>query len=141
MELPLDRLSLERALLERFHSSEISEGYVRSEIRESWRRCLDCGLTPANRPGSAGLARGELNDLREQNAILLRFAKRELKKLQAQIPGRNYLISFANADAVLLDVVSDTSQPAEPTSEVVPGVRWNETTYGTNAIGLAALEK
>jgi transcriptional regulator of acetoin/glycerol metabolism len=77
----------------------------------------------------------------EKDARLMQLAERELKKLQSQIPGRNYVIAFANADAVILNAVYRDSVAADPASEVAPGVRWDEGAFGTNAIGLTAIEK
>lgn len=130
-----------QALAERVALANVSPDSVRPEIQQSWQRCVDCGLDPGQKRQYARLASGELRMLHEQNGRLMQFAGRELKKLQSQIPGRNYVIAFANADAVILNAVFHNSAPAEPASEVAPGVRWNEGAFGTNAIGLTAIEK
>ena len=130
-----------QALAERVALANVSPDSVRPEIQQSWQRCVDCGLDPGHKRRYARLASGELRMLHEQNGRLMQFAERELKKLQSQIPGRSYVIAFANADAVILNAVFHNSAPAEPASEVAPGVRWNEGAFGTNAIGLTAIEK
>jgi len=130
-----------QALAERAAAANVSPDSVRPEIQQSWQRCIDSGLDPSRKRQYTRLANNDLRALREQNARLMQFAECELKKLQSQIPGRNYVIAFANADAVILNAVFHNSVPTNPASEVAPGVRWNEGAFGTNAIGLTAIEK
>lgn len=130
-----------QALAEKAALANVSPDSVRAEIRQSWQRCIDNGLDPTRKREYSQLQGGDLSGLHEQNARLMQFAERELKKLQAQIPGRNYVIAFANAEAVILNAVFHNSAPADPASEVAPGVCWKESAFGTNAIGLAAIEK
>jgi transcriptional regulator of acetoin/glycerol metabolism len=129
-----------QALAERAALAKVSPDSVRAEIRQSWQRCVDSGLDPAHKRDYSQLERGDLHRLQEQNGRLMQFAERELRKLQAQIPGSNYVIAFANSDAVILNAVFHNSAP-DPASEVAPGVCWKESAFGTNAIGLAAIEK
>jgi len=130
-----------RALAERAAMANVSPYSVRPEIQQSWQRCVDGGLDPSQKRQYARLTSSDLHALREQNVRLMQFAERELQKLRSQMPGRNYVIAFANPDAVILNAVFHDSAPADPASEVGPGVRWNEAVFGTNAIGLTAIEK
>jgi len=130
-----------QALAERAASAHVSPGSVRSEIRRSWQRCIDVGLDPSRRRDYTRVSGSDLHALREQNSRLMQFAQRELGKLQTQIPGCNYVIAFANTDAVILNAVFHDSASTDPASEVGPGVRWSEQTFGTNAIALTAIEK
>jgi transcriptional regulator of acetoin/glycerol metabolism len=129
-----------QALIERATLAKVSPDSVRPEIRQSWQRCIDGGLDPGRKREYLQVQRDTLSGLREHNARLMQFAERELRKLQAQIPGSNYVIAFANSDAVILNAVFHNSAP-DPASEVAPGVCWKESDFGTNAIGLAAIEK
>ncbi|HMK23968.1 MAG TPA: hypothetical protein VK466_16660, partial [Terriglobales bacterium] len=129
-----------QALAERAALANVSPDAVRTEIRQSWQRCIDNGLDPSRKREYRQLERCVLSGLHEQNVRLMQFAERELRKLQAQIPGSNYIIAFANSDAVILNAVFHNAAP-DPASEVAPGVCWKESDFGTNAIGLAAIEK
>jgi transcriptional regulator of acetoin/glycerol metabolism len=133
-----DHLVRARALLERSHSAEISHDLLRAEIRDSWQRCLDSGLDPTQPPRQTRLTAQELHALIEQDSYLVHLAKTEFRKLQKQIPGDNFVIGFANREAVLMDVISSNPSGA---SEVAPGFCWKEAIRGTNALGTAAFNR
>jgi len=133
-----DHLVRARALLERSRSTAISHDLLRPEIRDSWQRCLDSGLDPGRPPHQSRLTQQELNPLIEQESYLVLLARAEFRKLQKQIPGDNFVIGFANREAVLLDVISSK---LSPTSEVLPGFCWKEGIRGTNALGTSALDR
>jgi len=135
-----DHLARARALLERSHSAEISHDLLRTEIRDSWQRCLGAGLDPLHPPRPVRLTSQELQALIEQDAYLVHLARAEFRKLQKQIPGENFVLAFANREAVLLDVIS--SQPSgNAASDVLPGSCWREGIRGTNALGTAAFTR
>jgi sigma-54 dependent transcriptional regulator, acetoin dehydrogenase operon transcriptional activator AcoR len=133
-----DHLVRARALLERSHSAEISHDLLRTEIRNSWQRCLDSGLDPNRPPRQTRLTSQELHALIEQDSYLVHLAKTEFRKLQKQIPGDNFVIGFANREAVLMDVISSNPSGA---SEVAPGFCWMENVRGTNALGTSAFNR
>jgi transcriptional regulator of acetoin/glycerol metabolism len=135
-----DHLIRARALLERSHSAEISHDLLRTEIRDSWQRCLDAGLDPALPPRESRMTSRELRALIEQDSYLVHLARAEFKKLQKQIPGDNFVIGFANREAVLMDVIS-SSPSVRGASEVIPGFDWKENVRGTNALGTAAVNR
>jgi transcriptional regulator of acetoin/glycerol metabolism len=130
----IDFLPRARALLERSHSAEIAPDLLRPEIRDSWQRCLRAGLDPTQAPRPVRLSSVEVHDLLEQDAFLLRLAKTEFQKLRNQISGDDFVLAFANRDAIVLDVISsDPLRKANP--DVAPGVFWDESIRGTNALG------
>jgi transcriptional regulator of acetoin/glycerol metabolism len=133
-----DHLVRARALLERSHSAEISHDLLRTEIRDSWQRCLDLGLDPVQPPRQTRLTDQELQALIERDSYLVHLARAEFRKLQKQIPGDNFIIGFANREAVLMDVISSDPSGA---SEVAPGYCWREDVRGTNALGTAAFNR
>jgi transcriptional regulator of acetoin/glycerol metabolism len=129
-----DSLARARALLERSHSAEITPDLLRSEIRDSWQRCLSDGLDPTQPPRAVRLTTRECRTLIEQDAYLLRLAKTEFQKLRTQISGDNFVLAFANRDAIVLDVISDRPI-GNGDGDVAPGTPWNEDIRGTNALG------
>ncbi len=134
-----DHLVRARALLERSHSAEISQDLLRPEIRDSWQRCLSSGLNPTQPPTHKRLTSQELNALIDQDSYLVHLARAEFRKLQRQIPGDNFVIAFANREAVLMDVISSAS--VKGTSEVAPGYCWDESVRGTNALGTSVFSR
>jgi transcriptional regulator of acetoin/glycerol metabolism len=135
-----DHLVRARALLERSHSAVISHDLLRTEIRDSWQRCLEAGMDPLRPPRQDCLTAPELRTLIEQNSYLLHLARTEFRKLQRQISGENFVIGFANREGILMDVLA--SRPAAASaSEVQPGSCWQESVRGTNALGTATLTR
>lgn len=135
-----DHLVRARALLERSHSAEISHDLLRTEIRDSWQRCLDAGLNPTQPPRQMRLTSQELHALVEQDSYLVYLARAEFRKLQKQIPGENFVLAFANREAVLMDVIS-SNPSVNGASEVARGFCWEEKVRGTNALGTAAFTR
>src|SRR5215475_15240309 len=45
--------------------SEMPQGLIKPEVRDSWQRCLDANLDPKSVPDIPPIARAELKELRE----------------------------------------------------------------------------
>jgi transcriptional regulator of acetoin/glycerol metabolism len=59
--------------------------------------------------------------------------------LHQQIAGSNFMIAFANAEGLLLDIISDPSfSDASNAASIRPGTVWTESICGTNGLGTAA---
>ncbi|MBV9732096.1 MAG: hypothetical protein JO275_04905, partial [Verrucomicrobia bacterium] len=116
--------------------SEIPDGWIRSEVRDSWQRCLDAGLDPVSPPDVAPISTSDLKDLREQQADLYAIAKMEVRNLYSQIAGSNFMVAFATPSAVILETVADSSfLRLSRRTRIIPGSLWQETVRGTNALG------
>ncbi len=135
-----DHLTRARALLGSSRSTEISPDLVRTEIRESWQRCLEWGLDPGRPPRQMRLSGRELRALLERDSYLMRVAQSELRKLQKQVPSDAFVLAFSSRDEILVDVVPMHSS-VSGVSEVTPGVCWKESIRGTNALGTAAFTR
>jgi transcriptional regulator of acetoin/glycerol metabolism len=135
----LAELERARVSLEAGDYSLFEKDILRADIRDSWLRCLEFGLIPANSPRDYHLTTAELSDVKERNEEILRVAGPELRNLRSQIAGRHYRIALASPDAVLLDVVVDRSFSKSENSELAPGVCWKECARGTNALGTTAV--
>jgi sigma-54 dependent transcriptional regulator, acetoin dehydrogenase operon transcriptional activator AcoR len=116
--------------------SEIPDGWIRPEVRDSWQRCLDAGLDPVSPPDVPSISTSDLRDLREQQADLYAIAKMEVRNLYSQIAGSNFMVAFATPSAIILETVADSSflRLARRT-RIIPGSLWQETVRGTNALG------
>jgi transcriptional regulator of acetoin/glycerol metabolism len=135
-----DGLVRARAHLESSHSAALSTDVPRSEIRESWQRCLDSGLDPTQPPKQVCITSQELHALIDQDSYLVHLARAEFRKLQRQIPGYDCVLGFANREAILIDVIF-SNPSVNAASKAVPGFCWNESFRGTNAIGTAAFSQ
>src|SRR5579863_7730964 len=85
-----------RVQLERLHVVGLSNELLPDTIRDSWHRCLDAGLDPAQRPMQVDRSSQELRELIDQESFLLHLARSEFVKLKKQLPGETCLLGFAN---------------------------------------------
>jgi transcriptional regulator of acetoin/glycerol metabolism len=113
-------------------------GHVPSgEILESWARCLDRGLDYAARLALPVVDAAELARRREHAGAVRRLAHAELETLVQQIAGSNFLLAFADADGVVLDVLADNRFAMSSNEDIVAGSCWREDVAGTNGLGTA----
>ncbi|HJS85594.1 MAG TPA: sigma-54-dependent Fis family transcriptional regulator [Acetobacteraceae bacterium] len=132
-----ERLSRARIALER--RGMAPDALLSDEISASWRRCLAVGLDPAQPPPMRILDLASLRARRERHDFVARLALAEMRSLNHQIAGTNYLIAFAAPDGMLLETLADPSfLPTARGSGICPGGMWGETERGTNALGTVA---
>src|SRR5258705_8379332 len=109
------------------------------DIYDSWMRCISFGLDTVGPPspefGSPAILRQE-----PQRCSLVRcLALAEMLTVHQQIAGSNFMIAFANAEGLLLDIISDPSfTDASNAASIRPGTVWTESICGTNGLGTAA---
>ncbi len=128
-----------RACLIAGRLNDIQPGWIASEVRDSWQRCLKAKLDPASPPSLHTVSSSDLRELRAQNARLYDIARTEIRSLYSQIAGSHFVIAFATSDALILDSIADPSFSAiAKNCGIVPGSQWEEQVRGTNALGCAA---
>ncbi|MCW7541360.1 sigma-54-dependent Fis family transcriptional regulator [Aquabacterium sp. A7-Y] len=133
---------LERARLALEGGGRLPAGALGQTLAASWKRCLDHGLDPLGRAQVAVVEGGDLKGRRERDALLRRLAIAEMQVLYEQISGSNFMIAFADRDGVILDTISDPGfAQSRDGQAIVPGSWWREQERGTNALGLALLER
>lgn len=109
-----------------------------AEIVESWARCIDAGLDLALPPRMSVVADAQLKRRREQSDHVRRLALPELETLFHQIAGSNFLLAFADADGVILDLYADNRFATSSSGEdILVGSHWTEQVAGTNGLGTA----
>jgi sigma-54 dependent transcriptional regulator, acetoin dehydrogenase operon transcriptional activator AcoR len=129
---------------ERAHTILEQEGRLSPEllpadIYQSWERCLALGLDPRRRAEVKVEPIAKLKQARERLGLARRLALAELHGLHAQIVGTSFVIAFADADCMILDVITD---PAHATgASIREGSIWSEATCGTNALGAALIQR
>ncbi|UFZ07314.1 sigma-54-dependent Fis family transcriptional regulator [Bradyrhizobium ontarionense] len=113
-----------------------------ADIYDSWMRCITLGLD-ALRPPSPEFIDSALLRQEQQRCSLVRgLALAEMHTLHQQIAGSNFMIAFATAEGLLLDIISDSSfSDASDAACIRAGSIWTENICGTNGLGTAAYLK
>ena len=110
-----------------------------ADIYDSWMRCISFGLDTLRPPLPELVSPAVLRQEQQRCSLVRGLALAEMHTLHQQIAGSNFMIAFANADGLLLDVVSDPSfAEASNAASIRPGTVWTERICGTNGLGTAA---
>ncbi|WP_421568238.1 sigma-54-dependent Fis family transcriptional regulator [Stenotrophomonas sp. PD6] len=116
-------------------------GIVPDTILQSWQRCLRGGLLVDAQPEVEPLPDARLRELRERQQRLWRLARPELDGLAGDIAATGSIVLLTDEDGWILDAEgSPAFLDKAGRVALMPGVRWDETTVGTNAIGTAIVE-
>jgi transcriptional regulator of acetoin/glycerol metabolism len=110
-----------------------------ADIYGSWMRCISFGLDTLRPPSPEFVSPAILRQEQQRCSLVRGLALAEMHTLHQQIAGSNFMIAFANADGLLLDIISDPSfSDASNAASIRPGTVWTERICGTNGVGTAA---
>jgi sigma-54 dependent transcriptional regulator, acetoin dehydrogenase operon transcriptional activator AcoR len=110
-----------------------------ADIYDSWMRCISFGLDTLRPPSPEFVSPAILRQEQQRCSLVRGLALAEMHTLHQQIAGSNFMIAFANADGLLLDIISDASfSDASNVASIQPGTVWKESICGTNGLGTAA---
>jgi sigma-54 dependent transcriptional regulator, acetoin dehydrogenase operon transcriptional activator AcoR len=110
-----------------------------AEIYDSWMRCISSGLDTLRPPPPEFVSPAVLRQEQQRCSLVRGLALAEMHTLHQQIAGSNFMIAFANADGLLLDIITDPSfSDASNAASIRPGTIWTERICGTNGLGTAA---
>jgi len=110
-----------------------------ADIYDSWMRCISFGLDTLRPPSPEFVSPAILRQEQQRCSLVRGLALAEMHTLHQQIAGSNFMIAFANADGLLLDIISDPSfSDASNAASIRPGTVWKESICGTNGLGTAA---
>jgi transcriptional regulator of acetoin/glycerol metabolism len=110
-----------------------------ADIYDSWMRCISFGLDSLRPPSPEFVSSAILRQEQQRCSLVRGLALAEMHTLHQQIAGSNFMIAFANADGLLLDIISDPSfSDASNAASIRPGAVWTESICGTNGLGTAA---
>ena len=116
-------------------------GIVPDTILQSWQRCQRGGLSVDAQPEVEPLPDARLRELRQRQETLWRLARPELDGLAADIAATGSIALLTDEDGWILDAEGNPGfLDKAGRVALMPGVRWDETTVGTNAIGTAIVE-
>src|SRR5260370_5121061 len=87
-----------------------------ADIYDSWMRCISFGLDTMRPPSPEFVSPAILRQEQQRCSLVRSLALAEMHTLHQQIAGSNFMIAFANADGLLLDIISDPSftDPSTP---------------------------
>jgi sigma-54 dependent transcriptional regulator, acetoin dehydrogenase operon transcriptional activator AcoR len=113
-----------------------------ADIYDSWMRCISHGLDTLRPPSPEFVSPAVLRQEQQRCSLVRGLALAEMHTLHQQIAGSNFMIAFATAGGLLLDIISDSSfSDASDTACIRPGAVWTENVCGTNGLGTAAYLK
>jgi transcriptional regulator of acetoin/glycerol metabolism len=113
--------------------------FLSADIYDSWMRCISFGLDTLRPPTPEFVSPAILRQEQQRCSLVRGLALAEMHTLHQQIAGSNFMIAFANADGLLLDIISDPSfSDASNAASIRPGTVWTEHICGTNGLGTAA---
>jgi len=117
-------------------------GQVSSTILQSWRRCRQQGLEPLQRPVIEPVGEQRLREMRERHEKLWRLARAELELLARDASASDSIVILTDANGWILDAEGSLGfLDKAGRVALMPGVCWDETHVGTNAVGTAIHEQ
>ncbi|BAL94521.1 sigma-54-dependent Fis family transcriptional regulator [Rubrivivax gelatinosus] len=125
------------ALARRAAALVVEGGPPDTLILDSWARCAAAGLQAGAAVQVPVVDGGELARRRERAGGVRRLALAQMEALVPQIAGSNFLLAFADADGVILDLRTDSRFCMDDGDGIVTGSRWREADAGTNGLGTA----
>ncbi|WP_164284311.1 sigma-54-dependent Fis family transcriptional regulator [Stenotrophomonas maltophilia] len=124
-----------------FERGAVPAGVVPDAILQSWRRCQRQGLSVDARPDVAPVPEPSLRELRQRRERLWRLARPELEGLAGSLASSDGIVLLTDEEGWVLDAGGSNSfLDRAGQVALMPGVRWDEGTVGTNAIGTAIVE-
>ncbi len=110
-----------------------------ADIYDSWMRCISFGLDTRRPPPPEFVTPAMLRQEQQRCSLVRGLALAEMHTLHQQIAGSNFMIAFATAEGLLLDIISDQSfSDASNAANIQPGAVWTERFCGTNGLGTVA---
>ncbi|MBC7944782.1 MAG: sigma-54-dependent Fis family transcriptional regulator [Burkholderiales bacterium] len=134
-------LNVKRARAQLQDRGEIPEGLLPEAIRRSWKRCLTMGLN-AQESAAADAPAENFADITECNRLLITHAQPVMENLREQIENTHSTVILTDAHGLILRSLGDSDFMHKAARVALqPGVVWDESNKGTNAIGTALFEQ
>lgn len=118
------------------------EGLVPAPILRSWQRCSSLGLDIGEAPRAEPVSREALRERQERHELFRRITRPEMTALRQEARLTDSVVILTDEDGLVLEMTGDTEFAGRAARVALrPGVAWNETAIGTNAIGTALVER
>lgn len=142
MQATNDHQSVLAARRRFFEDGRTPRGLIAEPILRSWTRCAALGLEAAKTPEVAALSSGGLREACERHEQLRRLCRPEIESLYLDARDTDSVVILTDPQGLVLDAVGSTDF-ADKAARVAlrPGVQWHEAATGTNAIGMALIER
>ncbi len=115
---------------------------VPGEIQRSWTRCAKSGVSLAGSRDPGRLTSSELKQRAVRFERLVGGAAPIMHNLSRQIANTRSMVVLSDPEGLILHSVGDNDFLSRAARVALqPGVRWDEESKGTNAIGTAAVER
>jgi sigma-54 dependent transcriptional regulator, acetoin dehydrogenase operon transcriptional activator AcoR len=123
-------------------SGDVPRDTVRRPILRSWVRCAGLGLDMDAEPRIEPMTSSELREACARNDTLRRVCRPEIEALYTDGKETESIVILTDAAGIILEALG-SPEFATRASRVAlrPGVRWSESSTGTNAIGAAIAEQ
>lgn len=109
---------------------------VRSEIRDSWIRCMNHSVDPYN--GKGNIKHSNIEKLISKNSELISVSRPIMESIYSMVRGSGFALFLADKDGYIIDVIGDKDIMERVTElNFLKGELWAENVVGTNAIGTA----
>lgn len=121
-------------------SSSIDKFFLRDEIANSWKRCLEQNICPHNSK-NYGID-SNYDQYRSENLNLLSVAEQYMKNLYDMLKGKGFIIILTDANGVILHIVGDRKMySAAESLAVFVGCSCSERVLGTTSPGICIEQK
>lgn len=125
-----------------FSGGDIDPEAVRSEVARSWRRCRDAGIDPRGPKTPVRIRGDELEAHLRRNRHYLEAAAPFMRFPEQAVRDSGFILVLTDANGVVLQLYGDEEVIARArANNYVPGCCRSEAVVGTNAIGMAIVEK
>jgi transcriptional regulator of acetoin/glycerol metabolism len=124
-----------------FEAGQAPRGLVSATILESWQRCRASGLGAERALDIGPLEQAAFAALRQQYEDLRRLCRPEMEALYTDAKATGSMVILTAPSGLVLDAMGH-AEFLDKAARVAlrPGVSWDETQSGTNAIGTALHE-
>lgn len=111
---------------------------VRRMVEDSWRRCLDLGVSPIRVAAPLAVDDDGLHVLQNRHRDLIEAAKPVMAQAREFLAESGTMMILTDPRGVILWVEGDPGAKFNGQDvQLIPGALWNEAVSGTNAIGTA----
>jgi transcriptional regulator of acetoin/glycerol metabolism len=124
---------------EKFLSGDdLPDNAVRRMVEDSWRRCLDQGVSPGKISAPLVVNEAGMHTLQQRHRDLIEAAKPVMAHARDFLSESGTMMILTDPNGVILWVEGDPGAKYEGNDvQLVPGALWDESASGTNAIGTA----
>lgn len=115
---------------------------VSNVIKASWERSAKYGVNPYLKYAPVVLTPHELALRKEHSSELITHSLPTMKKLHDFVMGTGFVVTLTDDEGYIIEMFGDEeamkfTQPGK----FIVGAKWSEDVMGTNAIGVALVEK